>query len=344
MEADTAMIVGLGTAGKVNEGVVGAKMARLHMLKDLGLPVPRAYTVTTAAFQYFILNNKLGGRLFSLQSEAVGTNLVNAARESREIICGSPMPGKLRESIVAAYEDLARRTGVSEPATAVRSSAVGEDSAAASFAGQYDSFLGISGAQEVCRHVQKVWASLFSDRAIEYRQRNRLGVDHTPMAVGIMQLVDTSAAGVAFSLDPVSGKKDRIVIESSWGLGEAVVQGEITPDRIAVDFEELRELSCVIGNKPRMLVRQASSNSVEWVDVSADRRTKRSIDQSTSIEIARIVKDLSVKVGHAVDVEWTNSLSSDRPGGALNIVQMRPISKAPAPPLLNPWRPSSSLR
>jgi pyruvate, water dikinase len=218
---------------------VGPKMARLGQLARDGWRVPDGYAVTVDGLAGWLPPNVEAelARLARGGHTAAPRELVAA----RELIESQPLPSPLQQAIGDAHERLAARTGHG-PAlrVAVRSSAVGEDGASASFAGQYATYLGISGLPDVLRHVRKCWASGFSAHALEYLRRAGAGhhagtVAGQQMAVGIMELVDARCAGVVFTVDPVSGDRGRLVVEANWGLGESVVSGGVTPDHWEVD-------------------------------------------------------------------------------------------------------------
>jgi pyruvate,water dikinase len=208
-------------------------MARLGQLAHDGWPVPDGYAVTADSLADWLPPHVLA----ELARLAEGGHTVAA----RELIESQPLPSRLEQVIGDAHERLAARTGHGGGLrVAVRSSAIGEDGASASFAGQYATYLGISGVPGVLRHVRQCWASGFSPHALEYRRRTDAGhhagaLAGHHMAVGIMELVDARCAGVVFTVDPVSGDRARLVVEANWGLGESVVSGSVTPDHWEVD-------------------------------------------------------------------------------------------------------------
>ena len=165
-----------------------------------------------------------------------------ASLRVRELIEQAPMERAFEGALRDAYDELCFRHGDVSLAVAVRSSAAGEDAATASFAGQYESYLGVIGADAVLTAVRRAWSSLFVARALTYRARQKQHFRETPMGVGVLRLVHARCAGVAFSAHPVSGKRDRFVIEASWGWGDSVVQGTVEPDSVEVDRNDGRVL------------------------------------------------------------------------------------------------------
>ena len=236
-----------------NSTAVGPKIARLGTLQRLGIEVPDGFAITTGAFQTFLTGNALDVVIDrELAAVADGDNLVEAealSRRLRDIVETAPLHAAFEAALREAYDELCFRHGDISLPVAVRSSAAGEDAALASFAGQYESYLGIIGADAVILSVRQAWSSLFVARALSYRQRQKQHYRDTPMGVGVLRLVQARCAGVAFSADPVSKKRDRFVIEGSWGWGESVVQGTVEPDHIEVDRVDGRIIAYRIGEK-----------------------------------------------------------------------------------------------
>ena len=234
-------------------GRVGPKVARLGQLAHAGWRVPDGYAVTVDALTGWLpqairqdLDRLLASRPAATgehphhrqhEHEAHHRHLALMAARAGELIEGQPLPAWLADAIAAAHERLASRTGHGDALkVAVRSSAVSEDGASASFAGQYATYLGVTGVPDVLTHVRKCWASGFSAHALEYRRRaGSITVEEHRLAVGVLELVDVRSAGVVFTMDPVSGDRSRLVVEGNWGFGESVVSGQVTPDHWEVD-------------------------------------------------------------------------------------------------------------
>jgi pyruvate,water dikinase len=227
---------------------VGPKMARLGQLASAGWRVPDGYAVTAGALAGWLPAAARAEleRLFSAPAPA------DSSERARRLIEGQSLPSALVDAVAAAHARLAQRTGSGGALrVAVRSSAVGEDGQKASFAGQYETYLGVSGLEDVLRHIVRCWASGYSAHALAYRRRlgetSPLGAND--LAVGVLELVDARSAGVAFTLDPVTGDRDRVVIEANWGLGESVVSGQVTPDYWLVERGSGRILERRVGAK-----------------------------------------------------------------------------------------------
>jgi pyruvate,water dikinase len=239
-------------------------MARLGQLASTGWRVPDGYAITAGALQGWLPPAALAElhRLFSAPAAGSAATagpdysghrrLIRLSEQARQLIESQPLPSGLADAVAEAHARLESRTGRGTVLrVAVRSSAVGEDGRAASFAGQYETYLGVSGADEVLRHIAKCWASGYSAHALDYRRRfgGSSPLRAQDLAVGVLELVDARSAGVAFTLDPVTGDRGRLVVEANWGLGESVVSGEVTPDYWTVERDSGRILERRVGAK-----------------------------------------------------------------------------------------------
>ncbi|GAY18044.1 PEP/pyruvate-binding domain-containing protein [Mycobacterium sp. shizuoka-1] len=243
----------------------GPKMGRLGQLVRHGFDVPPGFVVTPSGYE----------------SSADG------------------MSRDLAAEIATAYKRLC--AGSDKPVV-VRSSAVDEDGTKASFAGIYDSFLGVRGADQVVAAVQECWSGLNSERAVAYRER--LGANHPSpsMAVGVMLMVPARCSGVAFTVDPVTGRDDRLVIEGSWGFGEPVVQGVVIPDRIEI-ADDGRVLRYETGDKKIALV-YSEDRRMQHVELPADRALTAALTTDEALALAEQVRAVADLAGRPVDCEW----------------------------------------
>jgi len=246
-------VLDLDAIRAADTGLVGPKMARLGQLAADGWRVPDGYAVTAPALDGWLPAAARGelARLFTAPAPGHG-ELTELASRARQLVESQPLPAWLEEAVADAHARLSERTGRGAGLrVAVRSSAVSEDGHAASFAGQYETYLGVSGVPDVLLHVRKCWASGFSAHALAYRRRfggaSPLGAGD--LAVGVLELVDARSAGVAFTLDPVTGDRGICVVEGNWGFGESVVSGHVTPDHWTVDRASGRVLTARIGAK-----------------------------------------------------------------------------------------------
>jgi pyruvate,water dikinase len=235
----------------------------------------------------------------------------------------APLPERVREEIAQRYSELG------EPAVAVRSSALGEDSQDATFAGQQETYLWVRGAAEVCDAVRDCWVSLYSPPALTYRAR-LAALEEPAMGVAVQLMVDAEVSGVLFTCNPVSGDPSMVAVNASWGLGLAVVGGEVTPDDFLVSKvtgEVVRER---VHDKDVQYVPDAGGRGAVRVAVSDERRTVACLDASLLARLVEVARRIERYFGAHQDVEW--ALARD---GELFVVQSRPVTalpqRAPAP-------------
>lgn len=306
----------------------GSKMGRLAELARTGQSVPEAYTITVEGFAAHMERTGLD-RVVDEAMAGVDADdhlaLEVVADQLRGAIMSTPITPDLATRIVDEYEELCdRRSEVNVP-TAVRSSATGEDGADSSFAGIFDTFLGVSGPDRVLQAVQACWASLFSPRAVAYRARNGISHRQMPMAVGVVELVHARCSGVAFSLHPVTGKRDRVVVESNWGWGEAVVQGLVTPDSFEVGKADRRILRRHVNDKKIVSAFDFAVGRVTETDMPHRLRGRLSLDDEQLLAVVDAVLSIEEHYGYPVDVEWVLDRHR-RPGDPISVVQTRPVT------------------
>ena len=237
--------------------VAGSKMGRLAELYRAGVQVPQGFAVTVDTYRRHCAGSGLDARIDEVLAgcdpddvdSAIDSDIDRASAKIRDLFVTTPMSDALTGRIIEAYEELCLRCVDVNVPTAVRSSATGEDAADASFAGIFDTYLGVSGPQRVLDAVRACWGSLFTARALAYRLRKGISHHDMPIAVGVIELIHARASGVAFSVHPVTGKSDRVVIETSWGWGEAIVQGLVDPDHIEIGKSDGRVLKYNVAHK-----------------------------------------------------------------------------------------------
>lgn len=296
---------------------VGGKNAGLGEMMEAGLPVPPGFAVTVDAFETIRDHPELVARVRDLLASADlsdPTGLRPVSSSIRSVIESAPMSPTVEGAIRSAYGRLSDHCGLENAPVAVRSSATAEDLPDASFAGQQDTFLWVRGADQVVDHVKRCWSSLFTARAMVYRNEMGHGHETVSMSVGVQQMVDARAAGVAFTLDPTTGDRSQISIDASWGLGEAVVSGEVTPDNFMVDKVILEIHNRTISPKHIELMRSPDGSGVVRRDVEADRRDRPSVTDRELLEIARMAKTAERYFGAPQDIEWAvdRHLPADR--------------------------------
>ncbi len=227
-------------------------------------------------------------------------------------------PLDLREEIICAISDLIACHRLSEFIAAVRSSAVDEDSVTASFAGQHETYLNIVGADAIIQAVIRCWESGRSEHALQYRRQQGLSVAHPQIAVFVQQLVASDVSAVVFSANPITGNRDEVMINASWGLGESIVSGTVTPDAFIVRKSDLAVVQRIIADKQRMTV--STPGGTHEVDVPRFLSNTSSLSDDQVIEIANLALTLEATMGHPVDVECAYA------GGELYLLQCRPIT------------------
>jgi pyruvate,water dikinase len=292
----------------------GGKAAGLADLAAAGLPVAAGFAVGATAFRAFLDQPGLRAAV----AEALGTGDPGQTERLAERLTAAPVPAAVAAEVLRCYRDLCARAGVADLDVAVRSSATAEDSASTSFAGEFETWVDVAGADQVLAYLRRCWASVFSTRAIDYARRAGLDPAALEMAVVVQRTVRARAAGVLFTISPVSGDRSRIVIEASWGLGLAVVGGEVTPDRWVVDKVTLGIVGFTAGSK-RIEYRRGDLA----VPVEPDRWTQPCLTERQVIELARLGKRVEREQGCPQDLEF--AVESDRPAGEeLVLLQRRP--------------------
>jgi pyruvate, water dikinase len=307
----------------------GAKMGRLAELPSVGVRVPQGFAVTADAYRLHCAKTGLGevidAALGGLDSDADTAGIETAAQAVQAELTSREMGADLAGSITGAYEELSCRClGLNIP-VAVRSSAIGEDSATASFAGIFDTYLGVCGGDQVLEAVRRCWASLFNARAVAYRLRAGLHHQDMPMAVGVLELIHAQASGVAFSASPVTGKTDRVVIETNWGWGEAVVTGLVTPDHIEVDKADRRTLRYRVATKKVISAFDYAAGRVVESDMPARLGDRQVLDDEQIAAVVDAVLAVERYYGYPVDVEWVLD-KHRRAGEPVCVVQARPVT------------------
>jgi pyruvate,water dikinase len=314
---------------------VGGKNASLgEMIRELGnegVRVPTGFATTASAFRLFMDSNGLakpiGQHIKAYQTGDLA--LQEAGSEIREAIRTASMPEKLAQDILAAYDILSQKLGNRRPAVAVRSSATAEDLPSASFAGQQETFLNVTGHRALLESCQRCFASLFTDRAISYREAK--GFDHlsTALSVGVQQMVrsDLAGSGVMFTIDPEMGFPGVVVISAAFGLGETVVQGAVDPDRYMV-FKPLLDNLAVrpiiektCGAKEiRMVYARGGSRRTQVIDTLPAERRQLVLNEEEILQLARWAVLVERHYGRPMDLEW----AKDGESGKLYLVQARP--------------------
>ncbi len=335
MPTDTPLIRWFTEIGRSDTAVVGGKNASLgemiRALAGVGIRVPGGFATTADAYRQFIEHNDLHEEIGQTTAglDADRGNLADVGERIRGLIREAALPSDLAEAIREAYRRLCKQTGREDLDVAVRSSATAEDLPEASFAGQLDTYLNIRGEARLLEACKDCFASLFTDRAISYREEH--GFDHLQVAlsVGVQQMVrsDTAGSGVMFSIDTETGFPDTVLINAAWGLGETVVQGIVDPDEYHVfkpllGDETVRPIVAKsLGAKARKMVyATADGESADLVDTSDDERARFVLSDDEILHLARWATEIERHYGRPMDIEWAKDGETDE----LYIVQARP--------------------
>jgi phosphohistidine swiveling domain-containing protein len=308
---------------------VGGKGASLARLSSSGLPVPDGFHVTTLAYRVFVEVNGLQPKILAALNEVDPSRpatLETASRTIRDIFERAAIPPRVATQIVEAYSALPGR----DPAVAVRSSATAEDLPEASFAGQQDTYLNVSGASAVLEATKKCWSSLWTGRAIGYRMQRGIDQAEVSLAVVVHLLVPAESAGIMFTANPVNGKRDELVISAAWGLGEAVVGGKVTPDNLIIEKTSYRVISRETGSKEIMTVRVNAGTQEQ--PVPQNLRRVPVLDDEAAAELAKLGTQIEEIYRTPMDIEWAWA------DGKFFILQARPVTALPEVTAPTDWK------
>jgi pyruvate,water dikinase len=331
-------VLGFEHINKASLPVVGGKNASLGEMLRAGIRVPPGFAVTTDSYLEFIteagLANELQNILAGVAPDDVAS-LDDASAQIQSLIENAPMPSAIADAIREGYAGLCEKCQLEDLPVAVRSSATAEDLPTASFAGQQDTYLWVKGFDNVLKKAQSCWASLFTPRAISYRVRMDFPHEKVLISVGVQKMVNARAAGVMFTLNPINGDVSRVVIEGSWGLGETVVSGAVTPDKFVVDKIVFEISERTISPKTIECVYDGETGVIHC-EVPPDQQNTPCIDDQEIKELVRVAKQIEDHYGSPQDIEWAIDKDFSFPENIF-IVQSRPEtvwSQRPKEPVL----------
>jgi len=296
-------------------GIAGGKGASLGEMTRAGIPVPPGFVVLTKAFETYIEETNIDVEI-DAALDKVNHNEVQTIETASEIIYSlierTPIPDSISHSVVESFHEL-QATYV-----AVRSSATAEDSSAAAWAGQLESFLNTT-EETLLQNVKKCWASLFTPRAIFYRFEKGLHGTPISVAVVVQRMIQSEISGIAFSVHPVTQDYDQLIIEAGFGLGEAIVSGSITPDSYVVEKEPRRIIDINVATQNKGLYR-ISTGGNEWIDIPEPKASSQVLSEAQILEFANLIMIIENHYGFPCDIEWAYE------DGKFYIVQSRPIT------------------
>lgn len=303
---------------KDNVVIAGGKGASLGEMSNAEIPVPPGFVILANAFDRFIEENKLKEEIEARIKEVVPSDTNSIDRVSnilRDVIDDTSMPKDLTEEILAAFDTLGAEY------VAVRSSATAEDSSIASWAGELETYLNTT-RENIVEQVKRCWSSLFTPRAIFYRYEKNLHDSHVSVAVVIQKMVQSEISGVAFTVHPVTEDYNQMIIEAGFGLGEAIVSGQVTPDSYIVSKSDMTIMDVYVGSQKRKLVKarqhdntttlqQKNTETIDrhedrgnvWVEVGEEGERQK-LTGSQIIELATLCKRIEEHYGFPCDIEW----------------------------------------
>jgi pyruvate,water dikinase len=336
------IVIWFGDLRKNDIPLVGGKNANLGEMISAGLPVPPGFAVTAYAYEKFIKTTHIAKKIYEIINKTVTDKndpkqYTEASKKIRGLIEKTSMPEEIATSIKSAYKKLNEKLNLKDVFVAVRSSATAEDLPGASFAGQQETYLNVKGAAELIEKVVKCWSSLFTPRAIFYRNEKGFAHDKVFISVGVQKMVNSRAAGVMFTLNPVTGNTDEIVIEGNYGLGETVVSGAVNPDDFVVDKNTLKIRETRIARKTVQYIRDPNTGETIHLDVPKDKQKQPCVNEEEILKLAELAKQIEQHYGKAQDIEWAIDKDLSFPKDVF-IVQSRPETVWSAKTMETPTR------
>lgn len=308
--------------------LVGGKCANLGEMLKMGAPVPPGFAITTRMYETFLDCTGAGKRLQDFAGKIPSTPTTipefdEIGSQLAGIITETELPKQMATDISDAYEQFSEKLGLQSPSVAVRSSGVAEDSASASFAGQYDSYLNVIGTEAVLDGVRRCWASAFTARCISYRLHKGFDLLPGAISVAVQKMVKSRSAGVGFTANPNTGERNKIVIEGNWGTGESVVQGMSNVDIFSINKETFALIEKSINRKTKQVLLLESGTSEQ--PIAEDQQTAACLDDQEVRSLAEHARRLEDHYGVPLDIEWAVDRELGFPENIF-IVQARPIT------------------
>ncbi len=303
----TLYILWFTECDRSQQNLVGGKCANLGEMLQANVRVPPGFAITTHAYRHFMHERRIGGEIARMLANLDVDDIDQAeetSREIRELMEATPLPAAIADAICFAYQELCAECHATDLPVAVRSSATAEDLPGASFAGQQETILWVRSAESVLRNTVLCWSSLFTARAIAYRQAMGFPHEKVHMSVGVQKMANSRAAGVMFTLNPINGDRSKIAIDSSWGLGESVVSGVVTPDNYLVDKVTEGILQRKISPKLIEHIPNHAAGRVEVADVPVERQNAASLTDDEILNLTILAKCIEGYYHVPMDIEW----------------------------------------
>lgn len=318
----------LSELGRADEPRFGGKSASLGELLVGGIPVPPGFAIAISAFEVFLeeagIRQRVARTLGALDPDDVRA-LRSASAELAGAVRSASLPGGVADEIARRYRELAASSGEDRPPVAVRSSALGEDTEQATFAGQQETYLWVRGAEHVCEAVRDCWASLYSPEAMSYRAKMAAEGREPAMGVAVQLMVDADIAGVMFTCNPLNGDPSTVAVNASWGLGQAVVAGEVTPDEYRMSKVTGEVLHRAVAHKHLEYRPDPAAAGVVVVEVDPERQEEPCLDEARLRALVEVARRVERHFGGHQDIEWAIARGRELPE-ALFVLQSRPVT------------------
>lgn len=310
------LILLLSKISKADVALAGGKGASLGEMLSAGIPVPPGFVITAQAFEQFLSDTDLAGDI-NAQLKKVNyhdTNSVDRySNVIRDMIADTPFPLDLQSHIKRHFSKLGAKY------VAVRSSATAEDSTTASWAGELETYLNTTD-KTLINNVKKCWSSLFTPRAIFYRHEKKLLESKVSVAVVIQKMIQSEVAGICFTVHPVTKDRSQMIIEAGYGLGEAVVSGQITPDAYVINKRQMSVVDINISQQERQIKQKGISGDNKWVAVPKSQQARQKLTKPQIVKLATLCLKIEQHYGSPQDIEWALAK------GRFYITQSRPIT------------------
>jgi len=325
---DKELVLWFDNLRNTDVSIVGGKNASLGEMIHAGLPVPFGFAVTAYSYERYIVEKKIAEQIYKIINETVTDpndpkQYDTASKKIRELMEKTPMPKDIEAAIRVAYSNLNKRFDLKDTFVAVRSSATAEDLPDASFAGQQETFLNVKGADDLIEKVVNCWSSLFTPRAIFYRNEKGFPHEKVFISVGVQKMVNSRAAGVMFTINPVTGNHDEIVIEGNFGLGETVVSGAVNPDDFVVDKSAMKITSRRISRKTVKYIRDPKTGKTIHLDIPEEEQKLVCITDTEIMFLSELAKRIEKHYNKPMDIEWAIDQDLSYPENMM-LVQARP--------------------
>lgn len=313
---NTKFIQPFSKLSKKDVALAGGKGASLGEMTQAKIPVPSGYVILSTAFDRFLSETDLLQDISSLLSKVnyKDTNSVDKASNMiRSLIQKAKFPKDLEIDIKKYFKKLKTKF------VAVRSSATAEDSKTASWAGELETYLNTTD-QTLIKNVKNCWSSLFTPRAIFYRHEKKLLKSKVSVAVVVQTMIQSEISGISFTVHPVTKDKNQMIIEAGWGLGEAIVSGQITPDSYVLDKRDMSILDINIATQEKMIIKKSATGDNAWVKIKKNTKDLQKLNGKQILEIGRICQSIEKHYKFACDIEWAFAKNK------FYITQSRPIT------------------